>query len=140
MMRPPLINTDIYGSPFSASFLLPAFGQRDLSLLPFLAEDVDALLLQGCHRLLGQIRAICRGTCLLLDHVELQRDVRGALERGWVHHPDTESVWPDEGVHLVHLPSLMPLGQRRTVGEHDVDALPEVLATVGPPLERGREE
>src|SRR5882724_6387619 len=98
MMRPPLINTDIYGSPLSASFLLPALGQRDLSLLPLLTEHVDALLLQSGDRLLRQIRAICRGAGSLLDHLEVERDVRGVLERSWVHHPDTEPVRPDEGV------------------------------------------
>src|SRR4051795_12304234 len=134
-MRPPLISTDIADLPP----LLAARRHLDDGLLPALAVDVDALALQlGDGRLREVVTIGARRR--LLDHLELLRDRRRAIERGLVHDPDALGVRPDERVDLVHLPRLVALQQRRALCEDGVDAVLRMIAAPDPTLERRREE
>src|SRR5438067_917679 len=134
-MRPPLISTDIADLPP----LLAARRHPDGRLLPVLAVDVDALVLQLCDGRLREVVAI-RARRRLLDHLELLRDLRGPVERALVHDPDAELVRPDERVDLVHLPRLVALEQRRALLEHDVHAVLRVIPAIDPALERRGQE
>src|SRR4029453_7658156 len=113
-MRPPLISPDIADLPP----LLSARRHLDDGLLPALAVDVDALLLQLSDRRLCEVVAVGARRCLV-DHTELLRDACRPRERALVHDPDALCVGPDECVDLVHLPRLMALQERRALREDD---------------------
>src|SRR5215208_6396987 len=98
MTRPPLIKTDMSGSPSSVLVrLLPAFGDGDFRLLPVVAGDVHLLLLEYRDRRLREVGAV-RALRRLRNHLELLRDLRGAVEVRGVHDPGAALVRPDQRV------------------------------------------
>src|SRR3989442_6222451 len=137
MTRPPLTRTDMANLPPRAIGLVAAGRDLDRQLVPALAEDVDALLLEHCDRPLGDVGPV-RARRILLDHLELLRDLGRAVEVPSLHDPHAAGSGPDERVDLVHLPGLVALAERRAVLEHDVDARRLVVAAVGPALQRCR--
>src|SRR5580765_2543154 len=139
MMRPLLIRTDIADLLSSASFLLPALGELDLRLLPLLAVHVDALRLQLRDGGLGEVDSVGPRR-RLVDDLELLRDPRRATERFRIGDSDPEPIRPDERVDLVHHPLLVSTGQRRTVLQHDLDAVAGMVTAIDPALERSSKE
>src|SRR6188768_528599 len=134
MIRPPLIRTDMVllsncggraGPRSHVSFrsLVPAGGDLDLCLLPPLAVDIDALLLERALRGLREVCAVRLVPWYRLQVVVLRRRLGRELVVLRVHQADAERCRPDQRVDLVHLPRLVALEECWPVREDDLDAI-----------------
>src|SRR6476619_5034010 len=109
-MRPPRIRTDIAAPPLIVpgtasprrqarlAFLLSARLERDADRLVALAVHVHTLdvVLQVLERGLRERWIVRGGRLRLLDHLVLQCDSGGPLERRGVHDPYASGVRPDQ--------------------------------------------
>src|SRR5262245_55285691 len=110
--------------------LLAALGEGDGLLLPGLALGVGAA--QRLERLLGEVVAPRLTRDGLGQDLAVESDLDRAVEGRLVGDPDPVGGRPDDPVDLVELPRLVALGKLGVVLEHDVDALPGVVAAEDP--------